>query len=174
MGRKLTNLEGHMLQPIFKDTLRYGEIVCKINEANIGGASNSITPAGVAYFSKQVYCSDFSKANAGDKWVFVHEMMHVWQWGHAFYPVHAAIGLFLQTAADYANAYPYDLATEKNLIDFNIEQQASVVADYWALANNLAPLNNKNKKATVSDYGAFIDQLQKSGPSVKKLDQVPF
>ncbi len=101
-------------------------------------------------------------------------MVHVWQWGHGFYPVHSAIGLFLQTAADYANAYPYDLATENNLIDFNIEQQASVVADYWALVNNLAPLNNKNKKATVGDYSAFIDQLQKSGPSVRKLDQVPF
>jgi hypothetical protein len=64
----------------------------------------------------------------------------------SFWPIQTAI-----FAADYANAYPYDLATEKNLIDFNIEQQASVVADYWALANNLAPLNNKNKKATVGD-----------------------
>ncbi|HWO35022.1 MAG TPA: hypothetical protein VNO32_40030 [Candidatus Acidoferrum sp.] len=48
------------------------------------------------------------------------------------------------------------------------------VADYWALANNLAPLNNKNQKATVGDYTTFIDQLQKSGPSVRKLDQIPF
>lgn len=174
MVRYLTNPESHMLNPIFRDTLRYGSIVCKINEANIGGAGNSITPAGVAYFSKFVYCPDFSKTIARNQWVFVHEMVHVWQWGHGIYPVNAAIGLFLQTAADYANAYPYDLTPGKNLTDFNIEQQASIVADYWALlTKKLAPQNNNNPKAIVGDYNAVIDQLQKSGASVRKLDQIP-
>lgn len=174
MARNLTNPETQMLMPIFKNTLRYGSIVCKINEANSGGVGNSITPAGTAYFSKLIYCADFSKTNPQDQWVFVHEIVHVWQWGHGIYPVNAAIGIFLQTGGAYANAYPYDLTPGKDLNDFNIEQQASIVADYWALqTKNLAPQNNKNKKATLGDYNAVIDQLQKSGPPVSKLDQIP-
>jgi hypothetical protein len=58
---------------------------------------------------------------------------------------------------------------------FNIEQQASAIADYWALVTNkLPPQNNNNKKAALSDYSAVIAQLQKSGPRVSKLDEVPF
>jgi hypothetical protein len=171
MARNLTNPERQMLEPIFKDTLRYGSIVCK--EANMGVLG--ITPAGVAYFSPSVYCPDFSKTtNPGDQWVFVHEMVHVWQWGHGIYPANGAIGLFLQTGGAYTNAYPYDLTPGKDLTDFNIEQQASIVADYWALlTKKLAALKNNNKKATVGDYSAVIDQLQKSGPSVRKLAQIP-
>jgi len=175
MARHLTNTEVQILRPIFINTLQYDSIVCKINEAGIGGAANSITPAGVAYFSKLIYCPDFSKTNAADQCVFVHEIVHVWQWGHGTYPVYSAIGLFLQTAAAYANAYPYDLAPGKKFNDFNLEQQASIVADYWALATKKLPTqNNNNKKATIGDYSALIDQLQKSGPSVRKLDQIPF
>lgn len=173
VARNLTDLEIQLLKPVFKDTLRYGAIVCKINVGNVGGAWNSITPAGVAYFSKHVYCDDFSSANAGNQWVFVHEMVHIWQWGHGVYPVNAAIGLFLQTAGDYAKAYPYDLNPGDSLSNFNIEQQASIVADYWALTNNLDPQSNKNPKATVDDYAAVIAELQKSGRSVRKLDQYP-
>lgn len=174
MNRPLTNFEIQMLMPIFKNTLRYGSIVCTTNDANIGGAGNSITPAGVPHFSKFVYCPDFSNTTADNQWVFVHEMAHVWQWGHGIYPVNAAVGLFLQNVADYTKAYPYDLASGNNLSDFNIEQQASIVADYWALlTQKLAPQDNKNPKATLGDYSVVIDQLQKSGPSIRKLDQFP-
>ena len=53
--------------------------------------------------------------------------------GRGIYPVNAAVGLFLQTVADYEKAYPYDPTPDKNLSDFNIEQQASIMADYRAL-----------------------------------------
>lgn len=175
MRRPLTTLEVHLLKPVFKDTLRYGAIVCSINELGIGGPGNSITPAGIPLFSKLVYCDDFSKTTPDDQWVFVHEMTHVWQWGHGTYPANSAIGLWMQTLTDYEKAYPYDLASGKSLDDFNIEQQASIVADYWGLlTKKLVPQNNNNKQATASDYTALIDELQKSGPSVRKLDQVPF
>ena len=174
MARHLTTLEIQMLKPVFQNTLRYDSIVCEINEANIGGAANSITPAGVAHFSKFVYCPDFSKTNGAHQWVFVHEMAHVWQWGHHILPVNAAIGLFLQTAGAYTKAYPYDLTPGKRFTDFNIEQQASIVADYWALlTKKLVPQNNNNPKATLADYTDVIKQLQTSGQSVRKLDQMP-
>ena len=123
MNRPLTNFEIQMLMPIFKNTLRYGSIVCTTNDANIGGAGNSITPAGVPHFSTLVYCPDFSNTTADNQWVFVHEMAHVWQWGHGIYPVNAAVGLFLQNVADYTKAYAYS-CFGNNLSDFIIEHQA--------------------------------------------------
>jgi hypothetical protein len=175
MARNLTNSEIKLLTPVYQNTLRYPWIECDVNVMNVGGKSNSITPGGKAYFSTQIYCDDFSKANPWDQWVFVHEMMHVWQWGHGVYPVYAAIGIFLQTPDDYAKAYPYDLTPGKSLKAFNIEQQASIVADYWALlTGTLAPQNNNNAKPAKSDYGAFMADLWKAGPSVRKLDQTPF
>lgn len=174
MARNLTISEKQMLKPIFKNTLLYGSIVCKVNEANVGGAGNSITPAGVIYFSREIYCPDFSQTNAYDQWVFIHEIVHVWQWGHGVYPIYAAICIFLRTAGAYASAYPYDLIPGKDLTAYNLEQQASIVADYWALlTNKLRAQNNNNKQAVISEYSAVIDQLQNSGPAVRKLDEIP-
>lgn len=172
MARHLTKDEiERILGPIFRYSLRYHSIRCDINTGNVGGVSNSITPAGVAHFSKLVYCEDFFKATADDQWVFVHEMTHVWQWAHGVYPIWSAVGIFLQKKGDYANAYPYDLAPGKKLDDFNIEQQASIVADFWALATKkLSAQNNNNAKATVGDYVDLIDEARNAGPPLSKSD----
>jgi hypothetical protein len=101
-----------------------------------------------------------------------HEMMHVWQWGHRVYPVYSAIGTFVRTAGDYVKAYPYELTPGRPLAAFNLEQQASIVADYWALLTGLlAPQNNTKANPSLSDYSAFMAELWKAGPSIRKLDQ---
>jgi hypothetical protein len=70
MARGLTNTEIKLLLPVYRNTLRYGAIQCDVNTMNIGGKSNSITPGGVAYFSSDIYCEDFSAAHTWDQWVF--------------------------------------------------------------------------------------------------------
>jgi hypothetical protein len=155
--------------------LPYDSIVCKVNVKNIGGVYNSITPSGVPYFSKTVYCADFSKANDQDQWVFVHEMAHVWQWYHGIYPVVQAIGIFIEEGGSYLNAYPYTLLAGRKFLDYNIEQQASIVADYWIrVAGKSLPLqNNTNPSATLADYADVVSQFQREGPPRRKLDDVP-
>jgi len=87
-------------------------------------------------------------------------------------PGECRCGLISTNRGDYVKAYPYNLTRGSNLSDFNIELQASIVADYWALlTQKLAPQDNKNPKATLAGYSVVIDQLQKSGPSVRKPDQ---
>lgn len=173
MARHLTGEEIHILEPVFKDTLKYHSISCTINKLNIGGVGNSITPAGIPYFSKLIYCADFSKAGDADQWVFVHEMMHVWQWQHGTYVVNEAIGVAI-THRDYATAYPYDLVSGKKLTDYNIEQQAAIVADYWWLdATQAPPRYNNNKRAAKGDYSELIDQLQKSGRPTPEMNRIP-
>lgn len=52
-------------------------------------------------------------------------MMHVWQHQH---------GMWVRTrgAFSWAADYTYSL-NEKNLLDYGLEQQASLVSDYWLL-----------------------------------------
>jgi hypothetical protein len=173
MSRNLTNGEVKLLKPVFLNTLNYYSIVCDVNMANVGGVDNSITPAGVVHFSRNKYCPDFSGVESR-KWLFVHEIVHVWQWGHGVYPVWAAIGAWFENGGDYLKAYNYDLKPGKSLRDYNLEQQASIVADYWALQyGNELPRDNNNFNASVADYKDVIDELQKSGPPVSTLDAMP-
>src|ERR1700693_2091340 len=151
--RYLTGPEIRLLRDVYKQTLRYEAIRCDMADVN----AKAITPAGVAYFSKPNYCDDFSKGTPFKRWLFVHEMMHVWQWGHHIWPVNAAVCLWIKFGGIYEKAYPYDLTPGKTLTAYNIEQQASIVADYWGLLTNTTnPRDNNNFEATLSDYTAVI------------------
>jgi hypothetical protein len=174
MRRNLTNSEIALVKPIFKNTLPYYVIKCDVNRGDVGGAGNSITPAGVAYFSRQIYSIDFSKSAPSDKWIFVHEMAHVWQWYHGVYPVWAALGAFLENPANYGDAYDYSIDKGKPLRRYNLEQQAAIIADYWALTTgHVQPKYNRNNNATIVDYQPLIAELQKSGAPVPHLQREP-
>jgi hypothetical protein len=174
MARHLTTREVGLIQPIFHDTLRYTTIKCDINTANIGGKENSLTPAGTAYFSRLLYCEDFSSAAAGDQWVFVHEMTHAWQWQHGRYPLNEAITTFISKGGKYQKAYPYDLTSGIEFDDYNLEQQASIVADYWGLlTGKLRPRFNRNAKSNIDEYVNMIERVRTSGYPRSHLDELP-
>lgn len=167
MKRRLTSSEAEFLYPIFRSTLPYRRIVCDINSGNVGGQRNSITPTGNPFFSVHVYCNDFAADSVpfDSKWVFVHELTHVWQYYHQVNLVFSAIGLFVSNIkCGYGAAYPYDLKSSKDLSGFNIEQQASIVADYWAMTQGLKPGYNSDPQPRLTDYVPYIDQLRRSGP----------
>jgi len=175
MSRFLTLGEVHLLGPVFGNTLNYRRIRCDINKADVGGKGNSITPAGIAYMSRNYYCGDFAAkdVDAIAQWVFVHEMGHVWQWQHGRYPVNEAIGVYISKAGKYEQAYPYDLEPGKDLLDYNFEQQAAIIADYWALlTKKLQPQYNRGQ-AKLADYSTVISQLRSSGQPVPQLDRIP-
>jgi hypothetical protein len=87
-----------------------------------------ITPNGELYFHASRYQSDFSRASEREQHWFMHEMAHVWQY-QLGYPVmwRGAIRLGL--------SYDYEVSPELRLRDFNMEAQAEVLADYFALAH---------------------------------------
>jgi hypothetical protein len=174
MPRLLTVHEIRLLKPVFTNTLNYHSISCDINQANIGGEGNSITPAGIPYISRLFYCEDFGSegANPFGQWIFVHEIGHVWQWQHGRYPVTEAIGVYISNAGNYLQAYPYDLTPGKDLMEYNFEQQASIIADYWALQSQRLQPPNK-AQANLSDYTEVISQLHRSGRPVSHFDSVP-
>lgn len=178
MEHRLNGPEKSLLYTVFKSTLPYDRIVCKINTANVGGVSNSITPTGTPYFSSKVYCGDFSKdsVSADIKWVFFHEMTHVWQYYHRTNVLTSAVGIAIVTRGDYESGYPYSLRPARQLSGFNIEQQAAIVADYWIMTQSGMPVYNTDSTPKVSEYFDLIAELRNSGlphiPSVSDYDGI--
>jgi hypothetical protein len=164
MPRHLTNDERTFLSSIFYSTLPYRSIVCDINDRNRGGEDNSITPMGNPYFSVHKMCPDFSKADSSKRWVFIHEMTHVWQHYHRISAVIGAISVWVKCKRNYQDGYPYRLADSKSLRSFNIEQQASIVADYWYMTQSIKPIYCKDPTPRLEDFQPYIDQVRSSGP----------
>ena len=111
-GRRITEGEIKLLQPVFRDTLPYSRILCY----TMAGA-RSITPTGNPYFARSIYFDDFSKIPSAHPnrnralWNFVHELTHVWQYYHSFYNVRFGLVMLLPAAllAGYLVAEAMDL-----------------------------------------------------------------
>jgi hypothetical protein len=161
--RYLTANEKALLKPIFGGTLPYNEIWVGQNSSKWGGRLNSITLGTVPNFALAIYNLDFSGTSYHHRAVFVHELTHVWQTYHGMSNIWCGIKLWMKYS-DYNDSYAYDLADETLLTDFNMEQQASIVADYWLATQGQGPLHNKGTKTGLRDYMPFILQLFLSGP----------
>ena len=179
--RPLTGNEKKLLKPLFKGMLPYDRIFCDVNEDNLGGEWNSITLKGRPLFSTHVICADFSKTIDAYQWIFVHELSHVWQWYHGINKVWGGIvagAPQIVNGKTYEDAYPYSLRTNTRFMAYNIEQQASIIADYWYFVtkSQLPPKNilrNIDANINVSDYDSVIKEFQSSGSPISPFD-VPF
>lgn len=86
------------------------------------------------YFTANGHVNDFSTANTDTKVWFIHEMTHVWQYQSG---VNVRLqGLWVLVTEGYGSdrkAYDYYKVENlrKKLIEFNIDQQASIVEDYF-------------------------------------------
>lgn len=101
-------------------------------------AATAMAPNGALYFPQPkrgggLYCADFSQQRPAMQALFVHECVHVWQ--HRLgYPVRLA-GLLLALSGGYrgraAYRYRHLLNENRRFCQFNMEQQADMVADYF-------------------------------------------
>lgn len=163
-ARFLTSGEMALLRPIFADTLPYNDQIIGDNSSEWGGYWNSITPHNIPRLAKPIWTYDFSRASFGDRWIFIHEMTHAWQWYHGGNNVLSAAGLWMRYGSDYDSAYDYNFDDGNSLFDFNFEQQACIVADYWYVSNGLVPQNAKGMRADLRTYFPYISQLRAAGP----------
>jgi hypothetical protein len=63
-------------------------------------------------------------------------MVHVWQYQNGILSagvIGSAILEMIGTGGDYSSAYPYVLDEGRDLTDYNLEQQASIVEDWFRL-----------------------------------------
>lgn len=88
----------------------------------------AMTPDGEMWFREDTYSPDFSLENDIEKkHRFMHEMMHVWQ---------AQKGMFVRTRGLFSRFADYSYSLDKaDIVHYGLEQQASLVSDYWLLLN---------------------------------------
>ncbi|WP_106076135.1 PAAR domain-containing protein [Chromobacterium amazonense] len=155
--RPMTAGEIAMAQTVFKDALDYSKV--KIHKGGLlgipGKTGNAMTPFGEIHFPPDSYRADYSTESEDVKVWFIHEMGHVWQYQMGYSVAWA--GTKLGAKGGYADdgvagqpspAYRYNLNGEdkgKKLPDFNMEQQAQLIAHYFGGA--------------VIGYGDYIGRL---------------
>jgi len=167
--RGLTAGERAILKFVFGDTLiQFARI--STNDANRGGEDNSITYTDIPHYSKKIWCADFSAPGAST-WTFVHEFGHVWQFRYGTPPISGWLQNVMRHPVDYSLNYYYDLMKSDDFYDYNIEQQASIVADYWAVSvSKLAEYCTNPRPPKASDYYDLISQVQNPSGRSKKID----
>jgi hypothetical protein len=93
-----------------------------------------MTPRGHVYAPGELWADDFS-VTSGRRAVFVHEMTHVWQHANGMDLVGQGVLEFTKHRGDYEKAI-YQLEPDRDLVDYGMEQQASIVEDYTITARH--------------------------------------
>ena len=171
--RLLTKNEKIFLTDIFGLTLPYNSQLVDTNDSNWGGSTNSITPFDMPYMTKSVWSPDYSNSSVSnrDRGIFVHEMMHVWQYFHG---VNKAVEMISITYKFlyYERAYDYTLRHSWNIRDYNMEAQASIVQDSYLISVGELPTKNVGPAPQLSDYFFKMFQVKSAGPPTVPADMM--
>lgn len=133
--RRLTANEIQFAQTVFKNSIDYskvwvhhGRLIPFFQYEKV-----AMSPFGTMHFPKTLYAIDFTKENISKQHLFIHEMAHIWQY-------HLGLKLWLDGGilgikGGYRGnvCYRYDawLPEKTKLNQFNMEQQADIIADYF-------------------------------------------
>ncbi len=112
----------------------------------------AMAPDGGIYFGRSCHRDDFSVEDDACRRWFMHEMTHVWQ--HQLgYPVkwRGALRIGLR--------YAYALAPGRRLDAYDMEAQAELLADYFALRHLRAP-QVMRQPCAAQDVALYEDVLQ--------------
>ncbi|HEX5057779.1 MAG TPA: hypothetical protein VFV99_00405 [Kofleriaceae bacterium] len=173
-NRPLTAGEIAMLEPIFKDSLDYKAVRVINNSFPFQPENVYMTPRGHVYAPGGLWQDDFS-IGVLHRAVFVHEMTHVWQYANGMDLIAQSLVEFSKNRGDYEKAYAYDLDAARDLTDYGLEQQASIVEDYFMITSELTePLRIKNRGLTHQQrdtlYAAVLKQLITNPRYARNLD----
>jgi hypothetical protein len=94
--------------------------------------------------------------------IFIHELVHVWQY-QKFGAGYISNALKAQVSKEGYN-YAYNKGWEKSrsIHDFNAEQQADLVQDYYRLKKGFSAQWKLEKNVQIADYQRFIDEILKT------------
>jgi hypothetical protein len=105
---------------------------------------------------------DYSRASDTKAALFIHEMVHVWQSGHGSHNLMR--GAYLWWKYDnYEDAYKYNLDSSTSLSDFNMEQQAAIIEDYYLVSKGKKAESNIGMRANKDAYLPYVAQLKNAG-----------
>lgn len=133
--RRLTQGEIALAQSVYQSSLNYDKI--RIHKGKLIPYFQynrvAMSPFGTMHFPRDLYVDDFSQAEISKQHLFVHEMAHIWQ--HQLGLKLWLDGIILTAKGGYkANqCYAYEkwAANCEQFNQFNMEQQADLIADWF-------------------------------------------
>lgn len=164
-SRSLTQAEIDLAKSVFGNSIDYSKVRIHNDKSNILQGDNvTVTPNGELYCAGN-YCDDFSKERRHH---FIHEMTHVWQYqNNVLDPRVAAATEWVKSGFCYGDCYHYKADPKKDLLDYNLEQQADMVADLFALKERRAnPVPDKPLTPGELEKGMF------AGVQLRSLEQM--
>ena len=132
--RKLSEGERAMAMSVFGDALNLDAIEVRYKNAiPMQDASTFVTPNGHVYIPKYYrLVRDFSAVDLDMdlKATFIHELMHVYQYQNG-------MAVKIRGLFSWAVSYEYTWDTHKSFGSYRMEQQATIVGDYFLRKNGL-------------------------------------
>jgi len=132
ISRALTAGETTLARQVFGDSINYAAV--KIHDrayVPFQPKNSGMTPRGEIYM-RDCYSADYSKDDLYQRGFFLHEMAHVWQFQNKIlHPIAAAAELNLKHKFNYGAAYDFQLEKGKDLTRYGMEQQASIIQQYF-------------------------------------------
>ena len=124
--RLLTPGEMAMVTSVFKAAITLTDVRVRQGPILPFQGEYAVTPMGGIYYPIKEYLEDYSIARIEYRHLFIHEMVHIWQYQMGMW-------VALRGACSLLVDYHYTLADDKVLSDYGMEQQASIIADYYLL-----------------------------------------
>lgn len=128
--RLLTIGEMSLVRSVFGDAINLSKVWIHCGSYlpfSLQNKYTAMTPNGELYFRSELYSTDYSTAEHTLKHLFIHEMAHVWQYQNGMW-------VKLRGSMSWAADYHYNFDGNKVLSDYSMEQQASIIADYYYLS----------------------------------------
>lgn len=131
--RNLTANEIALARSVFRDSIDYARVRIHARRyVFFQPAASGMTPNGHVYACGDAHRSDYASCDIDRRAFFIHEMAHVWQHQNRVLRVRtSAVRLMIRHGFRYAHAYRYTLAPMRDLLDYNLEQQATIIEDYY-------------------------------------------
>ncbi|MBK8373867.1 vgr related protein [Sphingorhabdus sp.] len=128
-GRALTERERALAQSVFRNAIDYDRV--RIHKRKwwwFQPRGITMAPDGHLWFhpDNDLFCDDFCDRDLGLQGLFIHELVHVWQYQQ---------GIFLPLKRHPFCRYDYSLKPGWKLQQYGIEQQAEIVRHYFLLKN---------------------------------------
>ncbi|QMT33329.1 type IV secretion protein Rhs [Conchiformibius steedae DSM 2580] len=179
MFRPLTPAETELARSVFGHSIDYprvrvhrGRLIPLLQNGRV-----AMSPFGTMHFPPSLYRSDFAAADISAQHLFIHEMTHIWQ--HALGLKLWLDGSILACKGGYKNnicyRYHSQLAQHHTFSQFNMEQQADIIADYFVFRHTR---NHPQIQKILADFSAnpanrALLPAHTDFPAVSRLFAIP-
>ncbi|HCZ17142.1 MAG TPA: hypothetical protein DHV85_21765 [Candidatus Accumulibacter sp.] len=163
--RHLTEGEIALARGVFGDSIDYARVTVRPGRyVPFQPRGTAMAPNGHLYMYG-CYSADYSRENVYRQAHFIHELTHVWQrQNRVLRPRLSAVVLLLRHAFNYSAAYAYRLEKGRDLLSYNMEQQASIVEEFFLSARGgrvFSCRNDCDADARRALYGEVLKKFLK-------------